>query len=96
MHHCKSCVPLTRPLLAQERREKRLKEEIERYRAENPKITEQFADLKRQLADVRSYAVWLGLVLSRVTRVTRKKGLQSKSATASLLIKNYQCMQEEI
>jgi 5'-3' exonuclease len=36
----------------QERREKRLKEEIERYRAENPKITEQFADLKRQLSDV--------------------------------------------
>eukprot|EP00983_Pelagomonas_calceolata_P029028 909280-Pelagomonas_calceolata.AAC.1 len=36
----------------QERREKRLKEEIERYRAENPKITEQFADLKRQLAEV--------------------------------------------
>jgi len=35
-----------------ERREKRLKEEIERYRAENPKITEQFADLKRKLADV--------------------------------------------
>ena len=36
----------------QARREKRLKEEIERYRAENPKITEQFADLKRQLAEV--------------------------------------------
>ncbi|KAF5841064.1 PRP1 splicing factor, N-terminal-domain-containing protein [Dunaliella salina] len=36
-----------------ERREKRLKEEIERYRAENPKITEQFADLKRQLAEVK-------------------------------------------
>jgi len=31
----------------------------------------------------------------RVTRVTRK-GLQSRSATASLLIKNYQCMKEEI
>jgi pre-mRNA-processing factor 6 len=36
----------------QERREKRLKEEIEKYRAENPKITEQFADLKRKLAEV--------------------------------------------
>ncbi|GFR44314.1 hypothetical protein Agub_g5438 [Astrephomene gubernaculifera] len=35
-----------------EAREKRLKEELERYRAENPKITEQFADLKRKLADV--------------------------------------------
>ncbi|GFH06286.1 TPR_REGION domain-containing protein [Haematococcus lacustris] len=37
-----------------ERREKRLKEEIERYRAENPKITEQFADLKRKLSEVSS------------------------------------------
>lgn len=36
----------------QDRREARLKEEIEKYRAENPKITEQFADLKRKLAGV--------------------------------------------
>lgn len=35
-----------------DRREARLKEEIEKYRAENPKITEQFADLKRKLASV--------------------------------------------
>ncbi len=43
-----------RPLLLcrQDRREARLKEEIEKYRAENPKITEQFADLKRKLAGV--------------------------------------------
>lgn len=40
-----------------ERREARMKEEIERYRKENPKITEQFADLKRRLADV-SEADW--------------------------------------
>ncbi|GLC38459.1 hypothetical protein PLESTB_001727900 [Pleodorina starrii] len=40
-----------------EAREKRLKEELERYRAENPKITEQFADLKRKLSDV-SYEEW--------------------------------------
>lgn len=32
-----------------DRREQRLKEEIEKYRANNPKITEQFADLKRKL-----------------------------------------------
>ncbi|GAB2233747.1 hypothetical protein Droror1_Dr00002976 [Drosera rotundifolia] len=32
-----------------ERREAKLKEEIEKYRALNPKITEQFADLKRKL-----------------------------------------------
>ena len=35
-----------------ERREKRLKEEIEKYRKENPKITEQFADLKRKLGQL--------------------------------------------
>ncbi|KAG6486140.1 protein STABILIZED1-like [Zingiber officinale] len=35
-----------------DRREARLKQEIEKYRASNPKITEQFADLKRKLADV--------------------------------------------
>ncbi len=41
----------------QEAREKRMKEELERYRAENPKITEQFADLKRKLSEV-SYDEW--------------------------------------
>ncbi|GKU90928.1 hypothetical protein SLEP1_g4869 [Rubroshorea leprosula] len=35
-----------------DRREARLKEEIEKYRASNPKITEQFADLKRKLYTV--------------------------------------------
>lgn len=35
-----------------DRREARLKDEIEKYRAENPKITEQFADLKRKLGGV--------------------------------------------
>jgi PRP1 splicing factor, N-terminal len=30
-----------------------LKEQLERMRANNPKITEQFADLKRDLAQVR-------------------------------------------
>ncbi|KAJ3682229.1 hypothetical protein LUZ60_014802 [Juncus effusus] len=35
-----------------DRREARLKEEIEKYRASNPKITEQFADLKRKLVEV--------------------------------------------
>ncbi|KAK7262264.1 hypothetical protein RJT34_29830 [Clitoria ternatea] len=32
-----------------DRREARMKQEIEKYRASNPKITEQFADLKRKL-----------------------------------------------
>jgi pre-mRNA-processing factor 6 len=35
-----------------ERREKLLKTEIEKYRKENPKITEQFADLKRKLGQL--------------------------------------------
>ncbi|XP_078440246.1 pre-mRNA splicing factor-like protein [Wolffia australiana] len=35
-----------------DRREARLKQEIEKYRASNPKITEQFADLKRKLYDL--------------------------------------------
>eukprot|EP00803_Ostreobium_quekettii_P004876 evm.model.scf_1630.6 EVM.evm.TU.scf_1630.6 scf_1630:19839-27733(+) len=39
-------------LRRRDRREKRLKDEIEKFRSENPKITEQFADLKRKLADV--------------------------------------------
>ncbi|CAL5094896.1 unnamed protein product [Urochloa decumbens] len=38
-----------------DRREARLKEEIEKYRASNPKITEQFADLKRKLADLPAH-----------------------------------------
>ncbi len=38
--------------VVQDRREARLKDEIEKYRAENPKITEQFADLKRKLGQV--------------------------------------------
>ncbi|CAI7927557.1 unnamed protein product [Closterium sp. NIES-54] len=35
-----------------DRRDARLKEEIEKYRASNPKITEQFADLKRGLGQM--------------------------------------------
>lgn len=40
-----------------QQREQRLKEELEQYRRENPKITEQFRDLKRQLKEV-SYEEW--------------------------------------
>ena len=39
-------------LRRKDRREARLKQEIEKYRASNPKITEQFADLKRKLYDL--------------------------------------------
>ncbi|GBG73650.1 hypothetical protein CBR_g16993 [Chara braunii] len=37
-----------------DRREARLKQEIEKYRASNPKITAQFADLKRKLTHLSS------------------------------------------
>jgi len=40
-----------------DQREARLKEELEQYRKNNPKITEQFADLKRKLDNV-SYEEW--------------------------------------
>eukprot|EP00879_Flechtneria_rotunda_P027067 GHRR01028930.1.p1 GENE.GHRR01028930.1~~GHRR01028930.1.p1 ORF type:complete len:206 (+),score=71.97 GHRR01028930.1:968-1585(+) len=43
-----------------ERRERLLKEHLERMRADNPKITEQFADLKRSLAQV-STEEWEGI-----------------------------------
>ena len=43
---------LTCPLPMQDRREAKLKEEIEKHRKENPKITEQFADLKRKLSEI--------------------------------------------
>ncbi|KAK9825509.1 hypothetical protein WJX74_002649 [Apatococcus lobatus] len=43
-----------------ERRESRLKDEIEKYRIENPKITEQFADIKRKLAEI-SNDEWEGI-----------------------------------
>jgi hypothetical protein len=46
------------PWCAQERREAKLAEELEKFRAENPKIQEQFADLKRKLADVPIEQVW--------------------------------------
>ncbi|PNH09580.1 Pre-mRNA-splicing factor prp1 [Tetrabaena socialis] len=56
-----------------EAREKRLKEELERYRAENPKITEQFADLKRKLADVQ-YEEWEAEVSARCAAVEPHHG----------------------
>eukprot|EP00882_Tetradesmus_deserticola_P002717 GHRQ01002888.1.p1 GENE.GHRQ01002888.1~~GHRQ01002888.1.p1 ORF type:complete len:911 (+),score=473.90 GHRQ01002888.1:1197-3929(+) len=43
-----------------ERRERLMKEELEKMRADNPKITEQFADLKRGLAQV-SAEEWEGI-----------------------------------
>lgn len=38
--------------LLRDQREKREKDEMEKFRLVNPKITEQFADLKRKLADI--------------------------------------------
>jgi hypothetical protein len=42
-----------------DRREKRLKEELERYRQERPKIQQQFSDLKvSRLPMLNGIAVW--------------------------------------
>ena len=41
-------------------RERRLKEEIERFRQERPKIQQQFSDLKRDLSQV-SESEWLSI-----------------------------------
>lgn len=41
-----------------------MKEQLEKMRADNPKITEQFADLKRDLAQVGAL-VWLGYGMHR-------------------------------
>jgi hypothetical protein len=43
---------INHPCPLQERRERLMKEQLEKMRADNPKITEQFADLKRDLAQV--------------------------------------------
>eukprot|EP00191_Tetraselmis_sp_GSL018_P019287 CAMPEP_0177592198 /NCGR_PEP_ID=MMETSP0419_2-20121207/8425_1 /TAXON_ID=582737 /ORGANISM="Tetraselmis sp., Strain GSL018" /LENGTH=893 /DNA_ID=CAMNT_0019083035 /DNA_START=192 /DNA_END=2870 /DNA_ORIENTATION=- len=59
-----------------DRREARLKAEIEKYRAENPKITEQFADLKRKLADVSSEE-WESIPEIGDYTIKNKKRMQS-------------------
>lgn len=40
-----------------EYREKRLKEEIEKFRQERPKIQQQFSDLKRGLSEVSDFQI---------------------------------------
>jgi len=59
-----------------DQREKRLREEVERERKENPKITEQFRDLKRQLADV-SYEQWDGIPEIGDCTVKKQKRFES-------------------
>ncbi|KAK9809995.1 hypothetical protein WJX72_003070 [[Myrmecia] bisecta] len=59
-----------------ERREKRLKEDLEKYRAENPKITEQFADLKRKLADIQAHE-WEGIPDIGDYTIKKQRGKQS-------------------
>ncbi len=51
LFHKLDVFPLLHPPV-QERRERLMKEQLEKMRADNPKITEQFADLKRDLAQV--------------------------------------------
>ena len=67
-----------------ERREKRLKEEIEKYRADNPKITEQFADLKRKLGALDD-ADWEAIPEIGDYTIGRKKQMQYTPVPDTLL-----------
>ena len=60
MHPSPSPLPHAPVPPVQERRDKRLKEELEQFRVKNPKITEQFADLKRKLSEVGQLLVGTG------------------------------------
>ncbi|KAJ3196950.1 hypothetical protein HK101_006999 [Irineochytrium annulatum] len=61
------------------RREAREREELERYRKENPKIQQQFADLKRGLAEV-SHEEWANL--PEVGDMVRKRGKKNNMRLA--------------
>jgi pre-mRNA-processing factor 6 len=56
-----------------DQREARLKAELEKYRKENPKITEQFADAKRKLQEV-SYEEWDAIPDIGDYSIKKKKG----------------------
>ena len=56
-----------------DQREARLKAELEKYRKENPKITEQFADAKRKLSEV-SYEEWDAIPDIGDYSIKKKKG----------------------
>eukprot|EP00884_Botryococcus_braunii_P009418 jgi/Botrbrau1/18478/Bobra.0072s0060.1 len=59
-----------------DRREKRLEEELKKYRTENPKITEQFADLKRKLAEIAE-SEWEAIPDIGDYTIKHKKRMQS-------------------
>lgn len=68
-----------------EQREARLKEEVEKHRRDNPKITEQFADLKRKLADV-SYAEWEAIPEIGDYSIKNKKRFESFTPVPDTLL----------
>lgn len=71
----------------QERRERLMKEQLEKMRADNPKITEQFADLKRDLAQVRDTSIMRASMRHACLRVvvcSLKNMLQPVTHKASL------------
>ncbi|GJT95642.1 protein stabilized1 [Tanacetum coccineum] len=69
-----------------DRRESRLKEEIENYCMSNPKITERFVDLKRKLVTM-SYAEWDGVPESGDYSLrNKKKGFESYGPVPDTLL----------
>ena len=69
----------------QDRRETRLKEEIEKNRAENPKITEQFADLKRKLSQVTE-SEWQAIPEIGDYSIKKKQRMQSFAPVPDTLL----------
>lgn len=70
-----------------DQREARLKTELEKYRRDNPKITEQFADAKRKLAEV-SWEEWDAIPdIGDYTIKKKKQGREFAPAPDTLLQK---------
>ena len=68
-----------------DRREARLKQELEEYRVKNPKITEQFADLKRKLSEV-SAQEWDAIPDVGNTTVKHQKRMQNFAPVPDTLL----------
>lgn len=68
-----------------DKRDARQKEEMEKYRASNPKITEQFKDLKRKLADITDEQ-WEAIPEIGDYTIKNKKRMQSFAPVPDTLL----------